>query len=111
MQDRPNFHISLIMDVSPCCDCCSWNDAPIIPNIGMLASFDPVALDQACLDLSCKVAANKNSVLGENMAKPDFVDYGDPFTNTEPSVEWKGTLAHGEKIGLGTREYELVTMK
>ena len=111
VQDRPNFHISLIMDVSPCCDCCSWNDAPIIPNIGMLASFDPVALDQACLDLSCKVAANKNSVLGENMAKPDFVDYGDPFTNTEPSVEWKGTLAHGEKIGLGTREYELVTMK
>ena len=111
VQDRPQFHINLIMDVSPCCDCCSWNDAPIIPNVGMLASFDAVAIDQASLDKSCEVAANPNSVLGDNMAKPGFVDLGDPFTNTEPSVEWKGTLAHAEKIGLGTREYELVVMK
>ncbi len=111
VQDRPQFHINLIMDVSPCCDCCSWNDAPIIPNVGMLASFDAVAIDQASLDKSCEVAANPNSVLGDNMAKPGYVDLGDPFTNTEPSVEWKGTLAHAEKIGLGTREYELVVMK
>ena len=77
----------------------------------MRASFDAVAIDQASLDKSCEVAANPNSVLGDNMAKPGFVDLGDPFTNTEPSVEWKGTLAHAEKIGLGTREYELVVMK
>ena len=42
---KPCFHISLIMDVSPNCDCHSENDAPILPDIGMLASFDPVALD------------------------------------------------------------------
>ena len=44
---RPNFHISLIVDVSPNCDCHPENDAPILPNIGMFASFAPLALDQA----------------------------------------------------------------
>lgn len=38
---RPNFHISLIVDVSPNCDCHGENDVPILPNIGMFASFDP----------------------------------------------------------------------
>ena len=50
-KDRPCFHVSLICDVSPNCDCHAENDIPIIPNVGMLASFDPVALDQACADL------------------------------------------------------------
>ena len=50
-QNRPCFHVSLICDVSPNCDCHPENDIPILPNIGMLASFDPVALDQACADL------------------------------------------------------------
>jgi uncharacterized Fe-S center protein len=49
--NRPTFHIALIMDVSPTCDCAPCNDSPIIPNIGMLCSKDPVALDQACVDL------------------------------------------------------------
>ena len=47
---RPNFHINLVMDVSPNCDCHAENDAPILPDVGMFASFDPVALDQACAD-------------------------------------------------------------
>ena len=47
IKDRPNFHINLVVDVSPCCDCHSENDVPIVPNVGMFASFDPVALDMA----------------------------------------------------------------
>ena len=47
---RPCFHISLVQDISPNCDCHGENDAPILPDIGMFASFDPVALDQACAD-------------------------------------------------------------
>ena len=46
--DRPCFHISLVQDISPNCDCHGENDAPILPDIGMFASFDPIALDQAC---------------------------------------------------------------
>ena len=77
----------------------------------MLASFDPVALDQACVDLCQKAAPIRNSQLGENLAKPDWHDHGDHWTNSNPNVAWRETLAHGEKIGLGTRAYELITME
>ena len=108
---RPCFHISLIQDVSPNCDCHSENDAPILPDVGMLASFDPVALDQACVDLCNQQEPIRNSQLGDNLAKPDWHHYHEHFKDSNPSIAWKETLEHGEKIGLGTREYELVTMK
>ncbi len=108
---RPCFHVSLITDVSPNCDCHGENDAPIIPDIGMLASFDPIALDQACVDLCEKAEPIRNSQLGDNMASPHFHDYHDIWKNNNPNVAWKETLEHGEKIGLGSRQYELITMK
>lgn len=40
--DKPNFHISFIMNVSPECDCWNHNDAAIVPDLGIAASFDPV---------------------------------------------------------------------
>lgn len=58
MEGRPHFHISIVVDVSPNCDCHSENDIPIVPNVGMFASFDPVALDQECAD-----AVNKQPVM------------------------------------------------
>ena len=76
----------------------------------MLASFDPVALDQACVDLCQKADPIRNSQLGDNMAKEDFHDHGDVWHNSNPNVSWAETLEHAEKIGIGTREYELVTM-
>ena len=108
---RPCFHISLITDVSPNCDCHGENDAPILPDIGMLASFDPVAIDQACVDLCQKATPIRNSQLGDNMASPDFHDHHDVWLNSNPNTAWKETLEQGEKIGLGSREYELITMK
>ena len=108
---RSCFHISLIMDVSPNCDCHDENDAPILPNIGMLASFDPVALDQACVDLCQQAEPIRNSQLGDNLAKPDWNHHHDHFLDSNPNVRWKETLAHGEKIGLGTRNYELHVIK
>ena len=50
LQGRPQFHINMVVDVSPSCDCNDYNDVPIVPDVGMFASFDPVALDQACGD-------------------------------------------------------------
>ena len=111
IQDRDNFHISLIVDVSPYCDCHSENDAPILPNIGMFASFDPVALDQACADACLAAKPIENSLLGDNMKKEGFVDHHDHFKNSIPESEWKFQLSHGEKIGLGSRDYELITIK
>lgn len=107
---RPHFHISLIVDVSPNCDCHSENDAPIIPDIGMLCSFDPLALDQACVDLCNSVEPFKNGQVGDYMAKPGFVNYFELFKNNRPTIDWKSCLEHAEKIGLGSRDYELVRM-
>ena len=108
---RPHFHISLICDVSPTCDCHSGNDTPIIPDVGMFASFDPLALDQACVDACLKQTPLPGSQLTDAMADPHFHDHHDHFDNTNPNTEYKTCLAHAEKIGLGIRQYELVKVK
>ena len=121
-KDRPCFHVSLICDVSPNCDCHAENDIPIIPNVGMLASFDPVALDQACADLCNQMPVMSGSVLDDNCKEhghdhaeghghehchTDGAGTTDHFHMTHPDTEWESCLAHAEKIGLGTRQYEL----
>lgn len=109
-QGRPCFHISLICDVSPNCDCHAENDVPIIPNVGMLASFDPVALDVACADLSNKQPILQNgSILHKNCA--DHVEetaHKDYFHMTHPDTDWKACIEQAVKIGLGSDEYELI---
>ena len=107
-KDRTCFHVSLICDVSPNCDCHAENDIPIIPNIGMLASFDPVALDQACADLCNQAAPVAESILGENIRKHGEKEDHDHFHMTHPDTEWRTCIAHAVKIGLGTDQYELV---
>lgn len=111
VQDRPCFHINMIMDISPNCDCHVENDAAILPNIGMAASFDPIALDQACVDLCQQAEPIRNSQLGDNLAKPDWHCHHDHWLDSNPNVHWKETLEHGEKIGMGTRQYELIRLK
>ena len=108
---RPNFHISLVVDVSPNCDCHGENDAPILPNLGMFASFDPLALDQACVDACMKAKPLPGSQLSDNLAEASFVDHHDHFVNSSPESEWRTCLEHAEKIGLGTRNYELIVVK
>ena len=108
---RPNFHISVVCDISPTCDCHAGNDVPILPDIGIFASFDPLALDQACVDACLKQDPMPNTQLTEEMAKEGFCDHHDHFDNANPNTEYKTCLAHGEKIGLGSRNYEIVTVK
>ena len=107
---RPNFHISLVVDISPNCDCHGENDVPILPDIGMFASFDPLALDQACVDACLAAEPMPGSQLARHLAEPGFVDHHDHFTNSTPESEWRSCLEHAEKIGLGTRSYQLITV-
>ena len=86
------FFVSFVTQISPCCDCYGFNDKPIAPDIGILASTDPVALDQACADLVIKAMGR------------------DPFKETHPTVNWTIQLAYAEEIGLGTRSYLLKTL-
>lgn len=97
---RPGFHISLVMDVSPLCDCYGLNDVPVIPDVGMFASFDPVALDMACTD-----ACNKMPRTPGNEYETESDDL---FTALHKDTEWMVQITHGKKIGLGTDEYELI---
>ena len=108
---RPQFHISLVLDISPYCDCHPENDAPILPDIGMFCSTDPLALDQACVDACLKAQPLPDSVLGDHMREEGFCDHHDHFVNTTPESEYQTCLAHAEKIGLGSREYDLIEVK
>ena len=108
---RPAFFINIVNQVSPNCDCHSENDAAIIPDVGMFASFDPVALDVACADACNKMPVLPGSQLDENLRKEGCCDHHDHFCNSAPETNWRSCVAHGEKIGLGTREYELLTIR
>ena len=101
---KPHFHISLVIDVSPCCDCHAENDLPIVPDVGIFASFDPVALDQACADAVNAQKPVRGSVIDGSSEK-------DIFTAAGPSTDWRLQLIHAEKIGIGTRKYNLITVK
>ncbi len=95
--------INFITQVSPSCDCYGHTDAPIVPDIGILASDDPVALDQACADLVNRQEGLKNTALTTGH-EPG----GDKFRGVHPAVDWEVQLVHAEKTGLGKRDYELV---
>ena len=100
---RPHFHVSIVNQVSPCCDCHGENDAAIVPDIGMFASFDPVALDHACID-----AVNAAPVIGSSVLGQCEDAHHDHFTNIHPVTDWHTQISHAEGIGLGNGEYELI---
>ncbi|MCR5661071.1 MAG: DUF362 domain-containing protein [bacterium] len=113
LQGKDAFHISMVTHVSPECDCDSANDIPIIPDVGMFASFDPIALDQACIDAANAQPIVPGSAADVGHKHDDNHDEEKPnvFKLVHPDTDWEAGLIHGEKIGLGTREYELVTVK
>ena len=108
VKDKPNFHVSIICDVSPYCDCHGENDMPVVPNVGILASFDPVALDRACIDLVQKQPMIPGSMLYRNCdgRKPD-----DIFRCVQPSTHWQSTFEHAERMGFGNPDYEIVEVR
>jgi uncharacterized protein len=95
--------VTFVMDVTPLCDCVPFSDIPIVPNLGVLASTDPVALDQAAADLVNNAPGNSQSKL-EDAFEPGQ----DKFRALYPQIDWEHQLEYAEQMGLGTREYELV---
>lgn len=85
-------YLSFVNQLSPYCDCYGHNDRPIAPDVGILVSDDPVALDQACADLVIRAAGR------------------DPFREAHPSIDWTIQLSYAEELGLGTRAYTLETL-
>jgi len=84
--------LTFVTQVSPFCDCYGNSDRPIAPDVGILASTDPVALDQACADMVISATGR------------------DPFRQTHPKIDWTIQLSHAEELGLGSRKYEIRTL-
>lgn len=120
LKGKENFHISFIMNVSPECDCWAHNDAAVIPDLGIAASFDPVALDQACADLvtAAPILSTDNVLNHKEHSHDEHCCCGhdhehhgegeDKFHMLHPDTNWQEGLRYAEQIGIGTREYELI---
>ena len=105
IKDKPNFHVSIATDISPYCDCHAENDTPIVPNVGMFASFDPVAIDVACMD-----AINAQPVLPGSALSERAHAHADHFSDMHPNTDWHEQTRHAEKIGIGSEAYSLITV-
>jgi uncharacterized Fe-S center protein len=99
-KDKVGF-VNFVMDVTPDCDCPPWSDRSVVPDIGILASKDIVAIDQASADLVNKKAGIKDTRLARNLAPG-----ADKFKALH-KVDWEVQLAYAEKLGLGNRDYRL----
>jgi len=115
------FYVNYAIDICYQCDCSGGSDIPFVPDIGVLASLDPVALDQATVDLVHKSSIIPHSILSEvkDIPKqgpfewfsyiPRFGEEGlDLNQNGIESKHWQIQLKTAEEIGLGTREYNLI---
>jgi len=105
IKDKPSLHVNFIMDVSPDCDCWGHNDIPLVADIGIAASKDPVALDKACADMV--MAAPGAAHLCEKEKGNDLAGT-DKFRLVHKDTDWATTLIHGEKIKAGTMSYKLI---
>ena len=104
-KEKKGFFLNFIMDISPACDCLPYNDMPIVRDIGILASTDPVAIDQASVDMVNAQQALPGTCLTCNQNPGE-----DKFKGIYPNVDWELQLEYAEKIGLGTRAYTLNTL-
>jgi uncharacterized Fe-S center protein len=100
--------INLALDISRGCDCVNYADVPILPHLGVFASYDPVATDKACLDKARETAG----IQGSRAEEMEVLDPGKrKFEACSPvltGLSEETQLNTGEKIGLGSTKYELV---
>jgi uncharacterized Fe-S center protein len=98
--------INFITDIAPKCDCLPYSEAPIVNDIGVIASTDPVAIDQASADLVNQQMGLPGTVLTTNLEPGE-----DKFKGLYPYVDWEHQLDYAQELGLGTRKYKLIKLK
>lgn len=104
-KEKQSLFINFLTQISPACDCYPFADAPIVPDIGILASTDPVAIDQASVDL-----LNAQPVLQSSCLKDVPNADRDKVKAVYPRIEWQHQLQYAEELGLGSRSYELIQL-
>lgn len=108
LKDKQHYHVSFIMNVSPECDCWAHNDAAIVPDLGMACSFDPVALDQACVDIVNRAPRLQTPSMLNDKEPAHEHAHEDKFHRLHPDTDWEAGLIYAEQIGLGTRQYDII---
>ncbi|MGZ7049698.1 MAG: DUF362 domain-containing protein [Methanobacterium sp.] len=98
-------YMNFLMDITPDCDCVPWSDSPIVPDIGILASNDPVALDMASYKMVNQQCGFKDSLLSRNYEKGE-----DKFRGLYQKIDGEIQMRYGQEIGLGSMDYELIKM-
>jgi hypothetical protein len=98
-------YVNFIQRISPSCDCYGHTDAPIAPDVGIVASTDPVAIDAASAEL-----VNRGAGFAGTALKSGMEPGGDKFRGVYPEVDWEVQLKGAERLGLGTRKYRLETV-
>jgi len=104
-KEKKCVYVNFITDVAPACDCYPYNDAVIVNDIGIVASTDLVAIDQASVDLVNQATGNPTSCLKSGLKSGE-----DKFKALYPNIDWPIQLEYAEKIGLGSRDYELISI-
>lgn len=105
MQDKKDkiVFFNFLLDVAPDCDCFPWSDTAIVPDLGIMGCKDPIAIDQASVDL-----VNQESGIPTSALPSALEPGGDKFRALYPQVNWSHQLAYGEELGLGSRRYKLI---
>lgn len=104
-KEKRSAFINFLVQISPACDCAPFNDSPIVRDLGIMASRDPIAIDQASVDMVNQQAGLDGSCLKTHREAGD-----DKFRGVYPRIDWNIQLEHAEEIGMGSRKYELIAM-
>jgi uncharacterized Fe-S center protein len=94
---------NFVIDVTPDCDCLSWSDNPIVQDVGVLGSVDPVAVEQASLDM-----VNARPSLPDSEIAISVGPGKDKFRAIRPDIDGAVQIQYAEELGMGTRQYELL---
>jgi len=104
-KEKRSLFFNFLTQISPACDCYPFADAPIVADIGILASRDPVAIDQASADL-----LNAQPILESSCLKGNPAAHADKIKAVYPRIDWQHQLQYAETLGLGVRAYDLVKL-
>lgn len=94
-------YCNVLLDITPDPDGVSWSDAAVVPDVGLLVSRDPVGLDQATADFL-------NMQTGIAGTRLTDVSSSDKIRALHPAIDWAHLLKAAERMGLGSRDYELL---
>lgn len=102
-KDDKVLYINFLTDIAPDCDCNPYSDRPIVRDIGILASYDPVAIDKASYDL-----INKELGLIDSALESNHEEGADKFKGVWRNIDGHMQIDFAQQLNMGTKDYKIV---